>query len=413
MKHILIISLSFLWLTPVVFAQKAKKEYVNASLEKVKKKEATLYRLTSQNSDKTWRSEYFKILADELILVVNYKTEALETKHGLTRTYRDGKLSAEQEFSNGVTHGVYRKHSNFGKVLTEGQYKQGSKDGDWKEFYANGSPRTVENYYNGKSKIITKIWTREGTLMLEGEVKDGKKDGLWTYYFNSGKELRKVNYSKGSKNGLSQEWFKNGRMKLEESYQNGKLHGAYKRYSQAGVLVNEGTYVEGQKSAIWNSYDEDGTLGTKMDYSESPAKVLFISEKRKQGETTEVIDMGEIVEVELEEPQEVSEETVFLIVEQGAEPLGGMHKLIEHVFKYLQKHYPEKAKKAGVQGTIYLNFVIEKDGTPSTFKILKGLGHGCDKVAIEAIKSYGKWTPAKQRGRIVRQRFNFPVKFRI
>ena len=123
-------------------------------------------------------------------------------------------------------------------------------------------------------------------------------------------------------------------------------------------------------------------------------------------DNTEIVEVREVVEEEVEEE-------IFLIVEQSAEPKGGMVAFRTHLANYLSKNYPERAKKAGIQGTVFIKFYVDKDGTTKGFEVLKGIGGGCDEAAIEAIKSYGTWSPPKQRGRAVKQWFNIPVKFRI
>ncbi len=126
-------------------------------------------------------------------------------------------------------------------------------------------------------------------------------------------------------------------------------------------------------------------------------------------EAEEEMVVEEIEEVPVEE--EIDE--IFMIVETPAEPPGGMGAFRGHLGKYLSKNYPERAKKAGIQGTVFINFYIDKDGTPKGFNVLKGIGGGCDEAAIQAIKAYGKWSPPKQRGKPVKQQFNIPVKFKI
>ncbi len=126
----------------------------------------------------------------------------------------------------------------------------------------------------------------------------------------------------------------------------------------------------------------------------------------------ETDDEEEMPDVPDDVPDE-EEDKIFLVVEQEAVPRGGMAAFRTHINKYLVSNYPERAKKAGISGTVYINFYIDKDGVPKGFKILKGIGGGCDEAAIEAIKSYGAWSPPEQRGKPVKQGFNFPVKFKI
>lgn len=102
---------------------------------------------------------------------------------------------------------------------------------------------------------------------------------------------------------------------------------------------------------------------------------------------------------------------VFYIVEQRAEPIGGIKALSEYVSKHLK--YPRKARRAGIQGRVIVDVVIEKDGTLSNFKIRKGIGGGCDEEAIRVLKKLPKWKPAKQRGRFVKYRVFIPILFNL
>lgn len=111
---------------------------------------------------------------------------------------------------------------------------------------------------------------------------------------------------------------------------------------------------------------------------------------------------------------EVEEETVediFTVVENNAEPEGGM----EAFYKYLGKalKYPSQARRMGVEGKVYVQFVVEKDGTLTDIKIVKGIGAGCDEEAERVVKEAKKWKPGKQRGRPVRQRMVIPIIFKL
>lgn len=71
------------------------------------------------------------------------------------------------------------------------------------------------------------------------------------------------------------------------------------------------------------------------------------------------------------------------------------------------------AKQAGIQGKVYLKFVIEKNGSITNIVILRGIGGGCDEEAIRVVKSMPTWIPGKQRGIPVRVEFNLPVRFTL
>ena len=81
--------------------------------------------------------------------------------------------------------------------------------------------------------------------------------------------------------------------------------------------------------------------------------------------------------------------------------------------EYIQDNlqYPAEAKELDVHGRVFVKFVIERDGTISNVKVLRGIGSGCDEEAIRLITSMPKWKPGKQRGKEVRTYFTYPITF--
>ena len=112
-----------------------------------------------------------------------------------------------------------------------------------------------------------------------------------------------------------------------------------------------------------------------------------------------------------EETKTSGDEPVFVIVEEQAEFPGGL----DSMYAYIQKNlvYPEKAKAEGIEGRVFVSFIIEKDGSISNVKLLRGIGGDCDEAAVEMVKNMPKWKPAKQRGKPVRCQFTLPIKFEL
>jgi TonB family protein len=75
--------------------------------------------------------------------------------------------------------------------------------------------------------------------------------------------------------------------------------------------------------------------------------------------------------------------------------------------------YPDTAKMYHVEGVVYASFIVEKDGSLSSFSILRGLGWGCDEEAIRVMKLMPKWRPATRRGEHIRVQMNMPIRFEI
>ncbi len=83
--------------------------------------------------------------------------------------------------------------------------------------------------------------------------------------------------------------------------------------------------------------------------------------------------------------------------------------------KFLQKNikYPQMAREMGIQGKVFVTFVIEKDGSLTNAKILRGIGGGCDEEIIRIVSIMPKWEPGIKDGKVVRTQFNMPVKFTL
>jgi len=84
--------------------------------------------------------------------------------------------------------------------------------------------------------------------------------------------------------------------------------------------------------------------------------------------------------------------------------------LVEHIDR---RGYPDKEKRAGISGTCYVTFVVDKDGSISDIDLLRGVpnGPGYDKLVMDLVKEMPLWKPGIQYGRAVRVQFNLPVRF--
>jgi protein TonB len=112
-----------------------------------------------------------------------------------------------------------------------------------------------------------------------------------------------------------------------------------------------------------------------------------------------------------EEDEEIMETEIFTVVESMPEFPGGMGELMKFLAKNIK--YPPLAKESGIQGRVFINFVVEPTGAISNVKILRGIGGGCDEEAVRVVESMPKWKPGKQRGKNVRVSYNLPVKFTL
>lgn len=118
-------------------------------------------------------------------------------------------------------------------------------------------------------------------------------------------------------------------------------------------------------------------------------------------------------EPEFEEPEEEKAEEIFSVVEVQPEPVGGIKAFYEYVASQLKDNYPPTAERMNIQGVVYIQFVIEKDGSITDVQVAKGIGGGCDELAVEVLENSPKWIPGRQRGVPVRTRKIVPIKFML
>ncbi len=106
------------------------------------------------------------------------------------------------------------------------------------------------------------------------------------------------------------------------------------------------------------------------------------------------------------EDKKVEEPTYFVAVEDMPEPIGGIAAIQSKIV------YPEIAKRAGVEGRVYVLAFVDKNGDVTKAKILKGIGAGCDEAALRAVEET-KFKPGKQRGKPVNVQVSIPVVFKL
>ena len=136
----------------------------------------------------------------------------------------------------------------------------------------------------------------------------------------------------------------------------------------------------------------------------------LLSQNKNTEVPTEEVQVEE-KEVKTQVIEQKVEAEVFLIVEEPPTFPGGEAALYKWLGENLK--YPEEAKELGIQGRVFVAFVVEPDGSTSNAVVKRGIGGGCDEEAIRIVKAMPKWGAGKQRGQPVRVQFNLPIKFTL
>lgn len=222
---------------------------------------------------------------------------------------------------------------------------------------------------------------------------------------------------------------------LTKKYEVSNIHKYSGLLANIGLVISLGIVITAFE---WKDYDakEVIDLGSVEDNFEDVIEIPPTSQppppppKVQQPEIIEVPDEEEIeeeIEVNLdvevteetvieeviveEEPEEEEVEQVFLIVEDQPEPQGGMGGFYEYLGKNIR--YPEQARRMGVEGRVFVEFVVDKDGALTNVRVVKGIGAGCDEEAVRVVQGAPKWKPGKQRGRAVKVKMTVPVFFKL
>ena len=211
---------------------------------------------------------------------------------------------------------------------------------------------------------------------------------------------------------------------------------------KSGLFLSIGLVISLSLSIMafeWKFYDEGSLvdLGTVDDNFEDMMEIPPTQQPPppppviQQPEIVEVPDEEEIEqEIEVNLDIEITEETVIediifeeapveekadeiftIVEEQPSFQGGGNAAFLKWVGQNLK--YPSQAQRMGIEGKVYVQFVIEKDGTVTDVKAIKGIGGGADEEAVRVIQSAPKWSPGMQRGRPVRVRMILPISFQL
>jgi protein TonB len=119
-----------------------------------------------------------------------------------------------------------------------------------------------------------------------------------------------------------------------------------------------------------------------------------------------VIDVAVPVIEDTHDPNEP-----LTIAEVMPEFPGGKEALFAYIGKNLK--YPEQAVEEGIEGVVYVTFVVEVDGSIAGVKVLRGIGGGCDEEALRVVRGMPNWKPGMQAGKPVRVKYNLPIRFKL
>lgn len=140
-----------------------------------------------------------------------------------------------------------------------------------------------------------------------------------------------------------------------------------------------------------------------------PFLALALVVQSCQQQVNEELAPQETAIKEVKQSEQWEEEVVFTVVETQPSFPGGEEERIRFMSNTLK--YPNQAREAGLEGTVFVSFIVTKDGDIRNIKVLRGAGESLDAEAVRVIGLMPRWTPGMQRGQAVNVQFNMPIRF--
>ncbi|UTW61041.1 TonB family protein [bacterium SCSIO 12741] len=303
-------------------------------------------------------------------------------------------------------------------------------------------------------------------MKLSGAYDEGDRTGIWTQNYSDGQTAFTLNYKKGAADGLQIWYHPNGQKAAEVQYKKGEQKD-YSLWDETGQSLNKELLEKPKlKSADelweWVSQNTEEGFTAVDDYS---GYSIHISPQGKV-DSVVILDSSDVktdqaiknalletewepgfsfgmnapsvvkvkfyirsarVVSELQVMYSISHDTygtfklypdlkngksqpkLYTIVEEMPYFPGGNQAMFEWLGS--NTRYPEKARKNGDQGTVYVTFVVDQDGMVVDARILKGVSKALDKEALRVVNNMPAWTPGRQRGKAVKVQFNLPIRF--
>jgi TonB family protein len=299
----------------------------------------------------------------------------------------------------------------------KGEYKAGEKEGDFIFYYPNGQLEMSGRFEHNYRKGTWNFFYPDGKPKLRIEFDPLYIEQPRIIFFNDSTGVELIKRGTGK-------WFENIQYSngvsatITGSYRNYKRHGLWTFKTSNEDYVRQEEYTAGvfKRAALINS---KGRLEVDiaLPYSLSYPDKFYYTERfyARQGITFKTYPRLKTMTVNeslmLNTPT-TDIDDVLVIVEQSPAPSEGMTGFYKFIADNIT--YPAEARIKKQQGKVFVQFVIEKDGSLTSFKVIKGIGQECDDEAIRVLQEYAKdhkWNPGMQRGKPVRTQLVLPITF--
>lgn len=263
----------------------------------------------------------------------------------------------------------------------------------------------VKGYYpNGKIKLLGSSTTPALPLNLHGVY--------YTFYPN-GHKSRMQTFENGKLVGNIVEYYPNGEIYTVKTYiENGPPLFQECRDSTGVVLAEKG-------NGIWIDFGGDfGSVGIKGKVEKGMPQGVWVKKLNDSVTFEKMFKNGDLLSADRIYSYK-SDSTIYpkknVPTTESVDVIPEFKGGTEAFYRYLYKsiRYPAQAREQNMQGRVVVSFIVEKDGYLTNFKIVKGIGGGCDEEAMRVLAASPPWTPASIKGKTVRLMYSVPMIFKL
>ena len=378
-------------------AQEVSREYLNMSGEPCKKGNAVMLRVVSRLDDNIYVEELVYIETKRPMAVTLYQTENHQVKHGpytryksscwrVKKGYDEQPIDKSGFYKNDLKDGTWVEFSEYGTdTVSIKNYTRDTLNGVYKEFL-NGSVNVSGNYILGVKEGVWETHDNKGNLVEKGTYVSGERNGKWIFLI--GETRIEGAYNKTKKVGEWNAYYQNRRKKRTCFYtDDGKKDSIYLAWYSDGTLSDSGAYDNGKKVGVWKYYFESGKIS---EYA-----------LHRYGEKDSIVYWNRAGEV-------ITEQNIYW--EDASFP-GGEMAMYEFVSRNVE--YPREALENGIEGIVYVQFVVGIDGELSEINPIRSPDELLSKEAIRLVERMPPWLPAKIHTKVQRVKFTLPIHFRL
>ncbi len=293
--------------------------------------------------------------------------------------------------------------------------------GEIKDFTKDGKLVMRGSYKAGKKNGELTFYFKNGNIESTGSFVDNKRLGTWKYFYANGAIRSEVEFNDPSFRII---YFKDSTLKPLLENGNGKWIEEYEEENFSQPVINEGYFNDGKKDGEWTCHLRDGTLLYKEKYNKG--RFNWGTSSRVIGKTKLNYGLpmgnhlllhykfGKTENFEFAKGIDFDQYPFLVPFEVSAAPIVGMQGFYQTVAEGIK--YPVEARRMGIEGIVLVEFTVNIDGSLSDFRVVKGIGGGCDEEATRIIylsQQKRKWHPGTQKGKPVKQLYTLPITFKL